>query len=84
MEPNFFDEMGSACKFFIDIGNCNDGKDGNKKILGATTREWEEYFKFLWMRAENMKLINIALNTKNPNVFFAVVMHSVERKNNIS
>ena len=36
---------------------------------GATEQEWNEYFKFLWMRAENKKIINQTMNTKASNVF---------------
>ena len=64
--------MVSAYKFFINIGNCNDGRHGNKKMLGATTKAQEEYFKFLQMRAENIKMINITLNKKRSNLFTTI------------
>ena len=71
MEAIVFCDGGSACKLFIRIGKRNDGKDGNPHMNGASEKEWEEYFKFLWMRAACKKVINMTMNMKRSNVFSA-------------
>ena len=70
MQSGLFCDEGAACILFIRVSKRNDGKDGNPHMNRATEEEWQEYFKFLWMRTACKIIINTTMNMKRSSAFY--------------